>query len=71
MKQVCAFSSLIVLFSIQAFSQPAPKFELADVHSSPHTTQPIVRGPFFSSGRYELRYANMLDLIRTAYNVDP
>jgi uncharacterized protein (TIGR03435 family) len=71
MKQVFASASLIVLFSIQAFSQPAPKFEVADIHNSPHTTQPVVRGPFFSSGRYELRYANMLDLIRTAYNVDP
>src|SRR5262245_49958615 len=47
------------------------KFEVADVHNSPRTTQPFVRGPFFGAGRYELRYATMLDLIRTAYNVDP
>jgi len=47
------------------------KFEVADVHNSPRTTQPVVRGPFFSTSRYELRFATMLDLIRIAYNVDP
>jgi len=57
-----------------AFCQAAtdgPKFEVADVHSSPHTNQLVVRGPFTSSDRYELRWATMLDLIRIAYNVDP
>src|SRR3977135_4298160 len=66
--------SLFIMFSGRAFSQPAdalPKFEVAEIRSSPHTTQPVVRGPFFSSGRYELRFANMLDLIRMAYNLDP
>src|SRR6185436_9033998 len=28
-------------------------------------------GPFFGSGRFELRFATMLDMIRMAYNVDP
>jgi uncharacterized protein (TIGR03435 family) len=54
-------------------AQPAekPQFLVADVHSSPRTTQPVVRGPFYMSGRYELRFATMLDLIRMAYAVDP
>ena len=48
-----------------------PKFDVADVHASPHTTQPFVRGPFYNGGRYELRFATMLDLIRTAYGTEP
>src|SRR5437868_7975699 len=77
MMRVCACVSLMALVSVPAFcqttetTQTSPKFEVADVHSSPHITQPGVRGPFFSSGRYELRFATMLDLIRTAYNLDP
>ncbi|HXA49818.1 MAG TPA: TIGR03435 family protein [Candidatus Acidoferrum sp.] len=74
MKRVCACLFALGLLSVAAFSQSAEttaKFELADVHASPHTTQPQMRGPFFASGRYELRFATMLDLIRTAYGVDP
>jgi uncharacterized protein (TIGR03435 family) len=66
--------SLTALLSGAAFGQTAetaPKFEVADVHASPRSTQPAVRGPFFSSGRYELRFATMVDLISMAYNVDP
>jgi uncharacterized protein (TIGR03435 family) len=73
MKRVFALN-LLGLVSVAAFSQSAEtaaKFELADVHASPHTTQPLVRGPFYTSGRYELRFATMLDLIRIAYGVDP
>jgi uncharacterized protein (TIGR03435 family) len=72
--RLCAGLSLLALFSGAAFGQsaePAPRFEVADVHSSPRTSQPGVRGPFFSSGRYELRFATMADLISMAYNVDP
>jgi uncharacterized protein (TIGR03435 family) len=66
--------SLVSLLSVGAFgqaSEPPAKFEVADIHSSPRTSQPIVRGPFYSSSRYELRFATMLDLIRIAYGVDP
>src|ERR1041384_6487081 len=48
-----------------------PQFPDADAHNSARTTQPIVRGPFYASGRYELRFATMLDMIRIAYAVDP
>lgn len=48
-----------------------PKFDVADVHVSPGTSLPAVRGPFFSSSRYELRFATMLDLVRIAYGVEP
>jgi uncharacterized protein (TIGR03435 family) len=55
----------------QTAGEPTAKFDVADVHSSAHTTQPFVRGPFYNTGRYELRFATMLDLIHTAYGVDP
>ena len=63
----------LVLVSTAAFAQPAtpPKFTVADVHPSSHNSIPGVRGPFFGDGRYELRYATMVDLIRMAYGVDP
>ena len=72
--RVCVRLSLAALLSYAAFGQPTdatPKFEVADIHTSPRTPQPFVRGPFYNGGRYELRYANMLDLIRTAYGLDP
>jgi uncharacterized protein (TIGR03435 family) len=62
--------SVLTLVPLTMFGE-SPKFDIADVHNSPHSTQPFVRGPFFGSGRYELRYATMLDLIRTAYDIDP
>lgn len=50
---------------------PEPKFQAVEIHISPHTAQPVVRGPFFGGNRYELHFANMLDLIRMAYDMDP
>src|SRR3569832_1380827 len=67
-------SACFALFSAAAFAQsadPAPKFVAADVHASARTNQPVVRGPFFTIGRYELRFASMVDLVRTAYGVEP
>src|SRR3954454_10726962 len=71
--RVCVRLSAIALLCGAAFGQPAekPKFEVADVHGSPRTSQPVARGPFYMSGRYELRFATMLDMIRTAYGIDP
>jgi uncharacterized protein (TIGR03435 family) len=70
---VC-FSAITATFLCgSALGQPAekPEFMVADVHSSPKTTQPFVRGPFYASGRYELRFATMLDMIHSAYGIDP
>src|SRR5438552_1191153 len=72
--RVCTGPGIVALLAGAAFSQSvetASKFEIADIHNSPRTTQAVVRGPFFSSGRYELRFATMLDLIRIAYDVEP
>ena len=73
MMRVCARLSGIILLCASAYGQSAekPQFEVADVHVSQATSQPVVRGPFFMSRRYELRFATMLDMIRIAYGVDP
>ena len=66
---VWRFSSLVWHSASRAMSPH--DLEVADVHSSPRITYPMVRGPFYGGGRYELRYATLLDLIQTAYNVAP
>lgn len=48
-------------------SQPA--FAVADVHASPRSTTTAMRIAL-RAGRYEIRNATMVDLIRTAYTVD-
>src|SRR5262249_44126395 len=49
-----------------------PRFEAADVHRSPSATNPYnyASGGVLRGERYELRKATMLDLIKTAWNVD-
>jgi uncharacterized protein (TIGR03435 family) len=67
------------LFPLLTFGQTEtkPAFEIADVHVSPPTryrpgTSPyvVMRGPFVRNGRYEIRTATMVDLIRTAWGID-
>ena len=60
-----------------AFSQSTDstlKFEAAEIHptpaAAPGTNNQNMRGGLYRSGRYEVRSATMLDLVRTAYNVD-
>jgi len=70
-----AFAGLgfVALLAGAAFAQstnPAPTFEVADVHSSARSTNPFFSGGVLRGGRYELRKATMVDLIRTAYDVD-
>ena len=62
-----------VLFPALAVAQgtPAvPSFEISDVHTSPRTTNLAMRGNLIRDGRYEIRNATMVDLIRTAYGVE-
>ena len=54
----------------------APKFEIADVHASPKVAlldarRVFMRSGFYGGGRYEIHNATMVDLIRTAYGLDP
>jgi uncharacterized protein (TIGR03435 family) len=67
------FGFLAVL-SGAAFGQttlPKPAFELADIHPSAKVTNPYMRGGTLRGGRYEVKDASMLDLITTAYGVQP
>jgi uncharacterized protein (TIGR03435 family) len=62
------------LLSAVLFGQPAgppPAFDLADVHASPHVPSPYMRGGVLRGGRYDVRTASIVDLITTAYGVDP
>src|SRR5438094_651160 len=54
------------LFPLLAFGQT---FEIADVHVSAPTRFPSGRA-LLRGGRFEMRTATMVDLIRTAYGVD-
>jgi uncharacterized protein (TIGR03435 family) len=55
--------------SLQGQSAPA-SFEIADVRPSAPSAITVMRGGAPRAGRYELRNATMVDLIRTAYAVD-
>jgi len=70
-----AFASLSIaaaFFSVLAFGQPKETqttFEVVDVHASPPSRNPFVRGPVVRRGLYEIRFATMVDLIKTAYGI--
>jgi len=64
---------LLAFIAGVAYAQPAaapPTFDIADVHVSAPTTNPYARGGVIRGGRYELRTATLVDLIRIAYEVD-
>lgn len=70
-KSLSAVAGILLLSSI-ALSQAAekpPAFESADVHVSVPSSFASMSGGVPRDGRYELRAATMLDLIRTAYGV--
>jgi uncharacterized protein (TIGR03435 family) len=64
---------LIAVLSGPVFGQSAttaPAFDLASVNvSAPKTNPNVWIGPF-RDGKYQIRNATMVDLIRTAYNID-
>src|SRR5438093_6925060 len=74
MKQTLAQISLAIIFTGWAFGQSAetlPSFEAADVHVSPKSSNTQTGGGFLRGGRYQFRNATMVDLISSAYGVDP
>jgi uncharacterized protein (TIGR03435 family) len=65
--------ALFVILSIWSHAQTtaAPKtFVIADVHTSPFTSNPFMHGNSIQGDRYFLTQATMADLIATAYGVD-
>jgi uncharacterized protein (TIGR03435 family) len=72
MSRIISFS-LAVLLVRATSGQPGARaeFEAADVHLSPHTRNlQGMRGGYSPSGQYELHQATLVDLIRTAWNLD-
>lgn len=70
-------AGMIVLMAGVAFGQSGDgslRFEAAEIQTSPAavagTNSQKMRGGLYRSGRYEVHSATMLDLVRTAYNVD-
>jgi uncharacterized protein (TIGR03435 family) len=53
-----------------AAGQSAPKFEIADVHVSAKIVDWFMRTGPARGGRYEVKNASMVDLIRVAYSID-
>ena len=65
--------ALFALLSVSSLAQtPAVSkaFVIADVHTSPFTSNPFMHGNSIQGDQYFLTQASMLDLIATAYGVD-
>jgi uncharacterized protein (TIGR03435 family) len=74
MKQAIMWTVLINCSGWLVLSQspePAPTFEIADVHVSAKTVNAFVRYGPVRGGRYEVKNATMVDLIRFAYGYEP
>jgi uncharacterized protein (TIGR03435 family) len=78
MMRLFAGMALVLSLSRMALCQPAsnqPAFDIADVHVSPRTDwikspDHEMQGGFLAGDRYTLHRATMLDLIKTAWNID-
>jgi len=73
MARAIATVSLLALLAGVAFSQStesAPRFDIANVHVSPKSNTTYMSGGVLRAGRYEIRRATMVDLIRTAWSID-
>jgi uncharacterized protein (TIGR03435 family) len=66
-----ALFCIISVLTLGKSAQNQAVFEIADVHASPPSPNALsqfARGPFVAGGRYELRQATLVDLIRIAYS---
>ena len=73
MKRLWAVVAVTAVFSGSVLGQapaPRPAFDVAGIQISTRP-QPGMRGGQPRGNRYEIRNATMVDLIRTAYNVQP
>src|SRR5436190_7861510 len=68
---VCAGTLTLLAGAVFAQSGSAPKFDVADVHVSPKAANAFMRTSPARNGRYEIKNATMLDLVRTAYGFNP
>src|SRR5262245_31098208 len=66
--------AFVLAATVYGQSAPAgPSFDIADVHvrTLSSNPSPSMAGGVLRNGRYDLRNATMLDMIRVAYDVDP
>ena len=73
-KCVAALITTAVVFAAGLVFAQSSGFEAADIHPSPASNDmnnQFMRGGLYRGGRYELRNATMVDMIRTAWGVDP
>ncbi len=72
MRRVIFFLLLTVLATLMIFGQTTkpPAFDAADVHASPASNLVPFVGGIFRGGRYDLRNATIVAMIKTAYQID-
>jgi uncharacterized protein (TIGR03435 family) len=75
---IAAGVSFIVFAAAMVFAQDSPgvsTFQVADVHKSAPAKNPAIQGTMdgavLRGGRIEIRRTTVLDLIKTAYDLDP
>ncbi len=76
MKRMLAQVFILIAVATGVYGQSSDtllSFDAADVHVSPKSANPNVQslGGFVRGGRYQFRNATMLDLIASAYGVEP
>jgi uncharacterized protein (TIGR03435 family) len=63
-------AALLPALAFGQSTETKPAFEIADVHASPSSRNPYMRNFGLRGSRYEVRYATMVDLIKTAWDID-
>jgi uncharacterized protein (TIGR03435 family) len=70
LKMKRAVGVLLFFCCVLACAQSTPAFEAADVHASAPTAMPFMDQGFLPNGRFQVKNATLVDLIRTAWNID-
>src|SRR5215475_5042749 len=69
MKWILGAIAVLLLSSGSAFAE-TPAFAAADIHPSPSAAVPFMDIGFLPGGRYQIRNATLVDLIKTAWSID-
>src|ERR1700722_18759724 len=64
------FLTLGIAAVLSSLAPAQTTFEVTEVQVSPPARNPCMRGRMVHHGLYEIRFATMLDLVRTAYGVE-
>ena len=70
MLRILACTALLCGLSFAQSTETKPAFEIADVHQSAPVRNPYLRNFGLRGSRYEIRYATMVDLIKTAWDIE-